>query len=131
GLQSCYLRKASVTLLNTLMPAQIAALEPLLRQECLTLSQGGRFFTIQDASVSKGQALKVLTTRFSETLGTQVQTIAIGDSKNDESMLLGADKAFLVEKAGGGWNDISVPALLLAKGVGPQGFLSAVTSLLS
>lgn len=46
-------------------------------------------------------------------------------------MLASVDRAYLVERRGGGWTDMSVPGLVRVEGVGPIGWACAVERILA
>lgn len=124
-------RRATATLLSPLAPAQVAAVEKELDNHGLSLSRGGRFFTVQDAGVSKGRAMQWLAAQFQNRSGAPVITAATGDSPNDAPMLEKADHAFLVQRPDGSWTELAIPGLKKVAGIGPAGFSAAVQILLN
>lgn len=86
------------------------------------ISQGGRFLTIQDKSINKGKAVEKVMEMFKQENFADFQSIGIGDSYNDLSMLEVVDKPFLVQKYDGDWADIKIKNLEKIPAVGPIGF---------
>jgi predicted mannosyl-3-phosphoglycerate phosphatase (HAD superfamily) len=84
--------------------------------------------TVVGADADKGRAVTLLTELYLRR--GPVMTLALGDGANDEPMLEAVDRAFLVERPGGGWTDMDVPGLERVRGVGPVGWARAVETLL-
>ena len=89
---------------------------------------GGRYYGVTGPN-DKGKATKILTGLFRRKLG-QIQTIAIGDSPNDVPMLSAADIPILVQKPGGTWEELDIPNLYRAEGVGPEGWTKAIEEII-
>jgi mannosyl-3-phosphoglycerate phosphatase len=95
----------------------------------LRVLKGGRFHHLTGGN-DKGKAVRMLLSLFAKTYGAVISA-AIGDSKNDESMLAAVDTAVLVQKPDGTHDEsVSVPGLLYAQGIGPDGWHKAVKALL-
>jgi mannosyl-3-phosphoglycerate phosphatase len=88
----------------------------------------GRFFHIMGPH-DKATAIKILKELFGSLYG-KIETIGIGDSLNDVPLLEEADHPVLVRKEDGSYEPVSLPGLLRADGVGPEGWNSAVLKIL-
>lgn len=93
----------------------------------LSWTRGGRFYSVTGGS-DKGKATRILVELFRRKLG-KIKTIGIGDSFNDRAMLAEVDVPVLVQKPGSYWEEIELPTLYRIEGVGPQGWVKAVTEL--
>ncbi|MCC6412135.1 MAG: HAD-IIB family hydrolase [Saprospiraceae bacterium] len=112
---------------ETLLPPTPDLTETTALQEAgLELSRGGRFVTLTGAGTNKGKALMVLAGWYLQEYGSQPTTMAVGDSPNDESMLVAADKAFLVKQPTGTWAHLNAPGMVKLDGIGPEGLLKMV-----
>lgn len=123
-------RQFTETLLTALDAEQVVFLEKNLAEKGLSLSRGGRFYTVQSKQADKGKAVQWLTDVFRKNLHTAPLTAAVGDSPNDEPMLAAVDFPFLVQKPGGFWTKMEMPGLKKIEGVGPVGFSATVRMLL-
>lgn len=104
----------------------------LLKKKGLKLLKGGRFYHLM-GNTDKGNAVRKLTglykTKFPE---VQFKTIGIGDSPNDIELLREVNFPVLVQRPDGSYIDIPAEIeVILADGIGPIGWNSAVTELLS
>lgn len=81
---------------------------------------GGRFYSVMGPN-DKGKAVKILTELYKKSLGS-VSTLGIGDSLNDAPLLSAVDIPILVQKPGGTWENMDIPNLYRATGVGPIGW---------
>ena len=94
------------------------------------LSQGGRFLTM-GGDIDKGRALMHLKALYQKKFGA-CQSLAIGDSSNDISMLEAADSALVIRS-----ENHSAPVLQrithfrLSKSIGPNGWVEGVTAWLA
>ncbi|MCG6955823.1 MAG: HAD hydrolase family protein [Gemmatimonadetes bacterium] len=92
--------------------------------------------TVVGRNADKGRAVTLLTGLYRRAASasgdgaTPVVTIGIGDAANDEPMLQAVDRAFLVERAGGGWQELEVGGLERIEGVGPVGWSRVISRLL-
>lgn len=94
----------------------------------LSLVSGGQFFHLVGGT-DKGRACRVLIDFCRKEWGGIV-TVGLGDSLNDLPMLEVVDRAFLVERPGGGYAEgISVDGVTHVKGVGPEGWANAILQL--
>ena len=99
------------------------------RRGC-TMTRGGRFFHILQGC-DKGHAVQILTDIYRKQRD-RVLTIGLGDAPNDEPLFQAVDRAFLVQKTPGHWVDLpSLPHLEKIEGVGPEGWVHAVSRLLA
>jgi len=76
----------------------------------------------------KGRAARILMGLFKRKLG-RIETIGIGDSPNDVSMLAEVDVPILVQKPGDCWENVEMPNLYRVDGVGPEGWVKAMEEL--
>lgn len=101
----------------------------------LQWTKGGRFFHLTGLN-NKGQAaLKLLHCYKRQWMidgqRGDVETVGIGDSLNDLPILLAVDHPVLVQKSDGSYdNEIDVPRLIHAPGIGPVGWNYAILNLL-
>jgi len=99
-----------------------------IEEDGLSYSRGGRFYGVMHGS-DKGRAVEILSKLYKKKLGG-IRTIGIGDSYNDVPMLAKVDQPVLVQKPGGIWADIELAGIHKADGIGPQGWVKAVTRLM-
>ncbi len=101
----------------------------------LNWTRGGRFFHLTGNN-DKGRAAELLLRCYKRQRRLQdppedVETIGIGDSLNDLPLLLTVDHPVLVQKPDGSYDqDINLPNLIRAPGIGPAGWSRAVLDLL-
>jgi mannosyl-3-phosphoglycerate phosphatase len=93
----------------------------------LNWSRGSRLYSVAGVS-DKGIAVKILAGLYKKKMG-RIKTIGVGDSPNDEPMLAAVDLPVLVQKPGGFWEDIELPNLYKAKGIGPEGWVKVIKKL--
>lgn len=90
----------------------------------------GRFFHILGNS-DKGKAVEILIELYRKEY-KKITTIAIGDSPNDIPMLERVNYPVVVQKPDGSYDqEIKIPHLLRADGIGPEGWNKSIISLLS
>ena len=90
----------------------------------------GKFYHILGDN-DKGKAVQILKGLYERSFGA-VKTIGIGDNLNDLSLLKVVDCPVIVRKEDGSYEPgISLPGLIRADGVGPEGWNRAVMRLLS
>ena len=96
----------------------------------LVYTEGARFVYLMGGN-DKGKAVKILTDIFKKNSPeTGITTVGLGDSLNDLPMLEVVDKAFLVKKEAGNYEErIKVEGLVYADGIGPVGWNKAVLGL--
>ena len=106
----------------------------IIKDEILSLglnyTEGARFVHLMGGN-DKGKAVKILTDIFKKNYPeTEITTVGLGDSLNDLPMLEVVDKAFLVKKEAGNYEErIKVEGLAYADGIGPVGWNKAVLGL--
>jgi len=114
---------------------------PLIEEVCrqiiargLHWTRGGRFFHLTGKN-DKGRAAEMLLRCYKRQAlehSVQIETIGIGDSLNDLSLLMNVDHPVLVQKPDGSYDpDIDLPHLIRAPGVGPIGWNHAVLEFLN
>jgi len=89
--------------------------------------------SIVGAEVDKGKAVRMVVELYLRSAGAdgpRPRTAGIGDAANDEPMLRAVDRAFLVERPGGGWAPVAADVVQPVEGVGPAGWQRAVELLL-
>ncbi|MHC4268628.1 MAG: HAD-IIB family hydrolase [Planctomycetota bacterium] len=98
----------------------------------LNYTEGVRFVYLMDRN-DKGKAVKILVNIFRKNFPeSKIVTVGLGDSLNDLPMLEAVDKAILVQKISGSYEDrIKVDGLVYADGIGPVGWNKAVLGLFS
>lgn len=89
----------------------------VIKHNDLNIVEGGRFFHLIGEN-DKGKAVHVLTILFQRVFDT-VETIGIGDSANDFSMLKAVDKPYLVMKKD---HSFASDAFTQINGIGPFGW---------
>ncbi len=90
--------------------------------------KGTRFYSVSSGS-DKGKAVRVLLGLFKREFGL-VSTIGVGDSPNDFSMLAEVDVPVIVQKISGSWEDVDLPNIYKAEGIGPDGWVNALRNLM-
>ncbi len=111
-------------------PPNHAALQAL-EKAGFSVSQGGRFLTIQDKEIDKGKAVAYMAQLYEAHWKGKPLTIAIGDSPNDAAMLKAVDKPYLVQKTNGTWSAMDMDGLNKINEIGPKGFRKMATDLLA
>ena len=96
----------------------------------LNYTEGARFVHLMGGN-DKGKAVKILADIFKKNSPeTRIITVGLGDSLNDLPMLEVVDKAFLMKKEAGNYEErIKVEDLIYADGIGPTGWNKAVLGL--
>ena len=96
----------------------------------LNYTEGAKFVHLMGGN-DKGKAVKILTDIFKKNYSeTEITTVGLGDSLNDLPMLEVVDKAFLVRKEAGNYEErLKVEGLAYADGIGPVGWNKAVLGL--
>jgi mannosyl-3-phosphoglycerate phosphatase len=90
----------------------------------------GRFYHILGDN-DKGRAVRILKGFYEKSFG-RVTTIALGDSLNDLPLLREADFPVLVRKKDGSYESgMDVPGLIMADGIGPEGWRDSILALRS
>ena len=91
----------------------------------LQLVRGGRFFHLQAAGQSKGNAVAYLLERF-KTDFSRVFSIALGDSPNDFSMFSKVNSPWLVRHPGKKQTLPEIANLKITSKIGPEGWSEAI-----
>ncbi len=88
-----------------------------------------RFYHIMGNS-DKGKAVSILIELYKRFFD-EITTIAIGDNTNDISMFKNVEYPILVKKPDGSYdNNVNIPGIIRADGIGPEGWNKAVNDLL-
>ena len=96
-----------------------------IKEKGFAVTHGGRYYNIHGKNADKGIAVKRLTELFKREYG-DVETIGIGDSRNDIPMLKAVDQPAVVKNKQGSWLELSLPNLYKAQGEGPAGWAEVV-----
>jgi mannosyl-3-phosphoglycerate phosphatase family protein len=123
-------REYSETVFTPFTSAEFRRFQSACTEAGLNALMGGRFYTVTGRGADKGRAVRLLSGLLRRQYG-EILTIGIGDSPNDAPMLGAVDRAYLVERPGGGWHEVTVPGLIHAAAPGPAGFSWMVESLLA
>ena len=100
-----------------------------LAEHSLQALQGGRFLTVSGCC-DKAVAMQHLLQRYEAPV--RVQTVALGDSPNDESMLANADIAVIINSAHAHDMHPSGPERIIRTSeTGPRGWQEAMDTLLA
>jgi mannosyl-3-phosphoglycerate phosphatase family protein len=106
---------------KTRLPALLAAVE----KKGLHCIAGGRLFHLTGNS-DKGKAVEILMQLYRKKLG-EIPTLGLGDSPNDFPMLEHVDLPILVRNHRGEHDPrLTLPNLIKADGIGPEGWAQAV-----
>lgn len=98
-----------------------------VRDTGLNYTFGGKFYEVYQGG-DKGKATKILMEIFKLNYG-DIFTVGIGDSVNDEDMLSVVDLPILVQVGTNRWNKLRIKHLRHVKGVGPDGWAQAASTL--
>jgi len=120
-LQMALAREFSIPLFFDSVAEQILIKE--IDNYALQLLYGGRFMHLL-SKVDKADAMSILMNGYRERLGrSDLESIAIGDSLNDFSMLAAADHAILVKKHDGSYERRrTLENITFSPGIGPDGW---------
>lgn len=124
-------RDFSETLIDQCSPAEWSTLELALAAEGLTCRHGGRFHTVSGAESDKGRAARLVASLYSVALGQPVVTAGIGDSANDEGLLISVDHPYLVANHERSWAPLDIPGLVRTASAGPCGWNEAIQHVLA
>jgi len=105
-------------------------LEPLFKEQGLVCFAGVRFRTVVDMNINKGSAIEIVSRYWEMLSGQTPLTIGLGDSFNDVSLFRAVDCACQVQRPDSTWDDLGLPRSSLIEGVGPAGWVKAVSPLL-
>lgn len=104
----------------------IEALREEVRADGLDIVKGGRFYHLVTRNEDKAKAMLHLTHLFEEYFNHKVTKIALGDSANDFTMLLAADKGVLIPHSNGTYANINSQNVIYAPYAGPKGWNCAI-----
>ncbi len=124
-------RRFSETLTAVMSSEQWTDVNAILGQHGLRAVCGGRFHTVTSKACDKGKALQALIVLRAGQCNGSVKSVAIGDSVNDVPMLQAADRAYLVQRPDGIWNDIDIPGLIKVPAPGPTGWVQVAEACLA
>ncbi len=96
-----------------------------IREKGFSVTHGGRYYNIHGKDASKGKAVRILSGLFEREFG-KVETVGVGDSRNDISMLKAVSLPAVVKNNKGGWVDAVVVNLYRANGEGPKGWVEVM-----
>lgn len=92
--------------------------------------KGGRFFHLMGKS-GKGDAVRRVIDIFAGSFGKAVESLGLGDSENDLSMLMAVDRPVLIRKPDGSWiKGPGTEGFFRTEGIGPSGWNEAVLKFL-
>ncbi len=96
-------------------------------QEGYRIVQGNRFYHLL-SNTDKGRAVRAVAERFRQNGFPKLQTMGIGDSPNDFTMLQAVDIPVLVKKTDGSYaaGAETIPNLWRSKGIGPKGWQESI-----
>lgn len=97
----------------------------------LQILYGGRFMHLL-GKTDKGKAMEIIANNFNKKIkDVEIQTIAIGDTLNDVSMLQKADHKILVKKHDGNYDPrIQIENLIYSPYIGPKGWNYSILKIL-
>jgi mannosyl-3-phosphoglycerate phosphatase len=108
---------------------RISALLDAVEGRGLHCIEGGRLFHLTGNN-DKGKAVEILTQLYRKKLG-EITTLGFGDSPNDFPMLEHVDNPILVRNHRGEHDPrLTLPNLIKADGIGPEGWAQAVINFL-
>lgn len=102
-----------------------------IKEKGFAVTHGGRYYNIHGKDADKGIAVKRLTALFKREYGGDVETIGVGDSRNDIPMLSAVDQPAVVKNKKGSWLELALPNLYRAQGEGPEGWAEVVEKFIS
>jgi len=111
--------------------AALPDLEMEAARRGLKITSGGRFYHLIAAEQDKGRAVRKLIDLYARFRGTNPRTVAIGDSRNDLSMLEQADQPVLIPRPDGTREEFDLPNLIIAPFPGSLGWNAVVARILS
>ena len=109
-------------------PREIERVLSAIQEAGLNYAYGGSYYDIMGAN-DKGRAAIILIELFRRKLG-ELQTIGLGDSVNDLPLLAVVDIPVLVQKPEGQREEVDLPMLRRAEGIGPEGWRQAIEELI-
>ncbi|MFX1476297.1 MAG: HAD hydrolase family protein, partial [Promethearchaeota archaeon] len=108
---------------------KVRTLLAAIEEKGLRTTVGGRFYHLTGDN-DKGKAVDILKKVYRRKYG-DIVTVALGDSPNDLGMLERVDYPILVQNYKGEHDQrITVPNLVRAEGIGPEGWNKSVLKLI-
>lgn len=108
---------------------QVRLLEKEASMYGLKITKGGRFFHCIGVNQDKGKALEIASAIFRRN-GYESKSIALGDGKNDESMLSAADIAIQIPSHDKSFVNMNIKNIIKAKYPGPKGWADSLRGIL-
>jgi len=109
-------------------PEKIMSALDKIEEAGLTYTLGRKYYGAAGGN-DKGKATGILIELFRRKLG-QIESIGIGDSQNDISMLQAVDTPVLVQRPDNHWEEVNLGHICKVEGVGPQGWSRAIHELI-
>jgi mannosyl-3-phosphoglycerate phosphatase len=103
-------------------PSKLETLELMAEQDDLEIVKGGRFYHLITKGQDKAKAIEKMRRYFEDKRDDDFQTIALGDSYNDLSMLKSVDIPVLIPHPDGSFMPCQIPNLIRAPFPGPKGW---------
>jgi mannosyl-3-phosphoglycerate phosphatase len=103
-------------------PSQLEALEAMAEKDGLQIVKGGRFYHLITKGQDKAKAIQAMRLYFEGKRQKYFQTLALGDSENDRSMLQSVDIPILIPHPDGSFMPCQIPHLIRAPFPGPKGW---------
>jgi len=110
-------------------PSQLQTLEAMAEKDDLQIIKGGRFYHLITKGQDKAKAIQAMRLYFEGKREKPFQTLALGDSENDRSMLQSVDIAILIPHPDGSFMPCRIPNLIRAPFPGPKGWNIALKAL--
>jgi mannosyl-3-phosphoglycerate phosphatase len=104
----------------------LPVLRDMARKDGLDIVQGGRFYHLITKGQDKASAIKKVVQQYQTAKSRRYNTVALGDSENDLSMLASVDTPILIPHPDGSYLSCSIPNLIKAPFAGSKGWNSAL-----
>lgn len=104
----------------------LAKLQEMANEDGLDIVKGGRFYHLITKGQDKSSAIKYLIDKYKSNESDQINTIALGDSANDLSMLQSVDIPVLIPHIDGSFLECSIEGVIKAPYPGPKGWNSVL-----
>ncbi len=98
--------------------------------ETIAITEGGRFFHFISKAQDKGKALLETQKIYEDLSQEKCISVALGDGKNDHSMLEVANKAVLIPKPDGSYENLDIKDAIHAPFPGPKGWNEVIKRLI-
>jgi mannosyl-3-phosphoglycerate phosphatase len=122
-------REYEETILSPISPDDAQRLKKAIIPLGLTLSRGGRFYSVKGQH-NKGEAAMKLARLFAKN-NRRIITVGIGDSPNDLPLLSVVYVPLLVQRPDKTWQKLSISGVKNVEGIGPIGWTNAMRLLFS